>query len=160
MTLQVERLRELLDYNPDTGVFRWKLATAHRTKVGEVAGTKTPDGYIRIQIDRKIYRAHRLAWFYVHGVWPNNFIDHIDRNRANNWLSNLRDVTASQNMRNCGLRRTNTSGHKGVSYWAHRKLWAAQIRLNNKNKLLGMFDTPDAAAEAYKNAAAAHNLEY
>lgn len=160
MILQADRLRELLHYDPDTGIFRWLVASANRIKINSVAGTKSSKGYLRIQIDRKIYPAHRLAWVYVYGAWPKGFIDHINRDRADNRLCNLRDATASENMRNCGVRKNNTSGYKGVSYWAHKKLWAAQIRLNNKNTLLGMFDTPEAAAAAYKTAAITHNLEH
>jgi len=160
MTIQVSRLRELLHYDPDTGVFTWIKTAAHRVPAGTVAGALSNKGYLRIQIDRKIYPAHRLAWLYVHGTWPRGFVDHINRNRVDNRISNLRDVNASQNVRNCGLRATNTSGYKGVSYWTERKKWAAQIRLNGKNKLLGMFATPEEASAAYKKAAETANLEH
>jgi hypothetical protein len=160
MMIQLERLKNILSFNPDTGIFVWKESTAHRTKVGSVAGAVSVKGYVKIQVDRRLYAAHRLAWFYHYGEWPDGIVDHINRNRSDNRIANLRVVSASQNMRNCGLRSTNTSGYKGVSYFAHRKKWAAQIRIHGENWVVGMFDTPEAAAAAYKNAAEANGLEY
>jgi hypothetical protein len=158
--LTQERLRHVLDYDPETGVFIWCVATSQRTKIGSIAGGKDSYGYFHVQIDSKCYKAHRLAWLYVYGVWPVGVIDHINRNREDNRIANLRDVTASQNMRNCKIRKTNTSGYKGVSYLAAKKRWAAQIYLTGKNTLLGLFDTADAAAQAYVATAKAHGLEY
>lgn len=86
--LTVERLRELLDYDPETGVFRWK-EPRRKCRVGEVAGSLRKDGYVKIQVDGRFYQAHRLAWLCVYGVWP-SAIDHIDGNRANNAIANLR----------------------------------------------------------------------
>jgi hypothetical protein len=160
MIVQLERLKELLDYDARTGIFTWKKAAANRTVVGSIAGTFTVKGYVKIQIDRRMYSAHRLAWFYFYGTWPDGIIDHINRNKKDNRIINLRVVSASQNMRNCDLRATNTSGHKGVSYFAHRRKWAAQIRIHGKNWVVGMFDTPEAASAAYKNAAESNGLEY
>jgi hypothetical protein len=144
-----ERLKSLLTYDPDTGEFCWRAATAIRTKVGSVAGTVSNRGYTRIQIDRRIYLAHRLAWLYTYGEWPKGVVDHINQNKSDNRLNNLRDVSLSVNARNCKLQKNNSSGYKGVSYWTHRRKWAAQIRTEGKNKLLGMFDTPTEAANAY-----------
>ena len=144
-----DRLKSLLTYDPDTGEFRWKIATARRTKIGCLAGAISNKGYMRIQVDRRIYSAHRLAWLYTYGVWPTGVIDHINQNKDDNRLCNLRDVSLSVNARNCKLQKNNSSGYKGVSYWAHRRKWAAQIRTEGKNKLLGMFDTPAEAANAY-----------
>ena len=160
MTLTLNRLKELLSYDPDTGAFTWIKASACRTIVGSVAGTLNSKGYVKIQVDKKLYPAHRLAWLYYYGEWPDNFVDHINRNKSDNRISNLRVVSASVNMRNCGLRSTNTSGFKGVSYFAHRRKWAATIRLHGKSCVLGMFDTPEAASAAYINAAEANGLEY
>lgn len=160
MTLTADRLRDLLHYDPDTGLFIWRQSAARRIKVGSPAGTVSRKGYVKIQIDRKVYSAHRLAWLYIHGRWPEHSIDHINRVRSDNRAVNLRDATDSQNARNCGIRKTNTSGYKGVSYWRKSKKWAAQIYLQGKNTLLGLFDTPEMAAEAYASAAKKHNLEW
>lgn len=156
----LDRLKELLNYEPHTGHFTWRKASARRTIVGSLAGTISTKGYVKIQIDRKLYPAHRLAWLYVYGEWPDNFIDHINRDKSDNRIANLRVVSASVNMRNCGLRSTNTSGFKGVSYIAYRRKWVATIRLHGKNCVLGKFDTPEAASAAYVSAAEANGLEY
>jgi hypothetical protein len=154
-----ERLKSLLTYDPDTGEFRWRAATAIRTKVGSVAGAISNRGYVRIQIDKRIYPAHRLAWLYTYGEWPKGVVDHINQNKSDNRLDNLRDASLSINARNCKLRKNNSSGYKGVSYWARRRKWAAQIRVEGKNKLLGMFDTAADASAAYVSFAQSRGME-
>jgi len=133
------RLKEFLDYNIDTGIFKWKIKPAKKVNIGAVAGHVAKDGYIRIRIDKKIYLAHRLAWLYMYGYFPENFIDHIDRNPSNNRISNLREITNSCNIRNTGQRKNNTSGIKGV-YWNKRdNKWQAQIMINKRGINLGSF---------------------
>lgn len=148
--LTQKRLKEVLNYCPETGVFTRKIRTSNRVKVGAPAGCTTSQGYVAIRVDRRRYKAHRLAWLYVHGVWPNNDIDHDDRDRSNNRIDNLRDVTHKQNHENTGLRDDNTSGFRGVSSEPRTSKWVARIMHHGKQVNLGTFPTPESASEAYE----------
>lgn len=150
-------LRERLDYDPDTGIFRWKPISAGRnskhwnaTKAGSIAGSKNGKGYIYIYLDRYAHRAHRLAWLYVYGSLPRFEIDHIDRRRDNNRISNLRDVPSLVNVLNRDVRKSE-SGVDGVT----RKIrkdntvsWKAKFDNNH----LGTFATADEAIAARRAA--------
>jgi hypothetical protein len=145
------RLKELLDYNPDTGIFVWKVAR-QRIRVGSVAGTKNQDGYIEIKIKGKIYKAHRLAWLYIYGVWPAE-IDHRFHDRSDNRIAELRDVTESGNQQNL-IKATvrSVSGLLGVCcsvYKNGKPRYQAMIMVKNKGKYLGTYPTPEAAHQAY-----------
>lgn len=152
--LTADRLRELLSYEPDSGVFRWKVDRAsHKAKAsaGSVAGRKGVR-YVVIGIDRKFYRAHRLAFLYMTGNWPDREVDHKDRNGFNNTWSNLRDVTHKENSENLSLSKANKSGHRGV-YWDKTNLrWRASIMHNGKSRALGRFATIDEAVAARASA--------
>lgn len=100
--LTVVQLKELLHYNPETGVFTWARSVGQRARIGRVAGSKVPSGYIKISVSKRVYSAHRLAWLYMTGSWPENEIDHVDNNPSNNAFSNLRAATKSQNAQNRG----------------------------------------------------------
>ena len=139
-----DRVQELLDYDPATGEFYWRESRG-RMRAGAVAGHIRPDGYIQLAVDQKLYKAHRIAWFYVHGYFPEHQIDHIDRDPANNKIENLREVSRTCNMRNCGNRTDNTSGVKGVSWAKRTGNWYAQIRVNNRSFNLGHYDDFDDA---------------
>lgn len=145
--LSLSRLRELLDYNRHTGEWTWLVDRNGQVKAGDQAGTLNPDGYVQIRVDRKLYMAHVLAWFYSFGQWPKNQIDHADRTRSHNWLNNLRQATGVQNLGNSEKRKHNTSGFKGV--YRDGKKWCAEIA----HIKLGRFDTPEAASAAYAEAA-------
>jgi hypothetical protein len=145
------RVREVLDYDPQTGIFTWKTMLAHRRKAGTTAGSKLPHGYTEIGLDNVSYLAHRLAWFWMTGEWPDGQVDHIDLDRSNNAWSNLRVATHRQNVYNSSLRRNNTSGHKGVI--RRKYAWHARIMANRKLHLLGDFKTKEEAIEAYQDAA-------
>lgn len=160
-TLSQERLREVLHYDPETGAFRWLVANSVRVRVGDAAGIKKlGHEYARITIDGKTYLAHRLAWFYVFGVWPKQFLDHADMNRHNNRISNLREATKAQNMQNKGMTSRNRSGVKGVSWSKQNKNWQAQCTVNGKHVHLGHFETIDEAALAYRTFAAVAHGEF
>ena len=143
-----ERLRALLHYDPETGVF-----VRRTTRPGAVAGCLRNDtGYLVMNIDRRQYYLHRLAWLYMHDRWPQGVTDHINRVRTDNRIANLREVTRGQNNQNSGLRADNTSGHVGVSWIARVKKWIAQIIVDGKHRHLGYFTDLDAAVAARKAA--------
>lgn len=146
-TLTADRLKELLNYNPDTGVFIW-AKNRRKRKRGEVSGSWHKDGYRKIKVDGRDYQAHRLAWLYVTGEWPQFTIDHIDGNRGNNVWRNLRDVPHAVNQQNRKThQKSSTNGFMGVTRSGKR--WTARIRLNGERKGLGVFDTPELAHNAY-----------
>ena len=146
--LTQERLKELLSYDPATGVFRWRVSLSNRAPSGSVAGCIRPDGYVQIMIDGKHYLAHRLAWLYVHGELAPQ-LDHADGNPSNNRISNLRPATQSQNNGNARKRSDNTSGKKGVSWHKRDKKWQSRIKHNGRQIYLGYFETAKAAHAAY-----------
>ena len=145
-------LKQILDYDPEKGIFRWKIQPRYtRINIGDIAGTLRPDGYIIIRINGKNYLAHRFAWFYMTGQWPLNQIDHINQIKNDNRISNLRDLTHQENSFNRGEQKNNTSGFKGVSEIPSGK-WKAQIQVNGKKIYLGLFNTREAASMAYQKA--------
>jgi len=146
--LTQERLKELLEYNPDTGDFTRKSTVGGKVS-GTVCGHRQPNEYVYIAIDYKLYLAHRLAWLYIHGEWPENDIDHINQVKYDNRRVNLRACTRSQNAVNRGIQSNNTSGYKGVFWHNKNKKWRATI--NHKGKLfsLGCFDDIKEAAKAW-----------
>lgn len=158
--VSLERLKELLDYNPETGFFRWKIRRSWVAKPGSIAGTRTKRGYVAITIDQKIYMAHNLAWFYHYGEWPKTELDHRDTDGMHNAIDNLREATSSQNKTNQKVRRTNTTGFKGVSKKAGSIGYQAKITVRGKQIHLGYFETPEEAHEAYVSAANANFGEF
>jgi len=145
--LTLERLKELLTYDPETGDFKRTTVRGGR-KVGSTAGTVI-HGYICIGVDCRVFQAHRLAWFYTHGVWPKGELDHINRNRSDNRIVNLRETTKQQNQYNASTRQDSTSGFKGVYFEKESKRWKAQGVLDKKRINIGRFSTPEEAARAY-----------
>lgn len=145
-----KQIRELFLYNQHTGILRWrkKYGTA---KKGDEAGYIQKDGYGYVGINKKKYFTHRIIWCGVYGYFPENDIDHIDRIRHHNWLSNLREVSKQCNSRNTGNFKNNTSGVKGVHLVKETNKWKAVITLNNKKKYLGIYDQfHDAVIARYK----------
>ena len=151
--ISADLVQELLSYNASTGVFTWRERRGGRATAGSVAGTYDGKGYVAIRIGRKSYRAHRLAWLYVTGEWPPNQVDHRNGNRADNWWTNLRLATNSQNAHNCGKRRHNTSGVKGVYWHTQSGCWRAEIRHGGRKRYLGSFADKETAHAAYVAAA-------
>lgn len=155
-----KRLREVLNYDPKTGVFRWRVSKARSVKVGEIAGHVNDRGYVKITLDRATYRAHRLAWLYVYGKWPSEHIDHINGITDDNRISNLRQATRAQNMHNSRRPKNNTSSFKGVYWRKDRSKWAAMIGICRKRIFLGYFDCKHEAYAAYCKAAEKHHGEF
>lgn len=147
MKMTAQRLRELLNYDPTTGIFRW-LVSGHGVKAGDVAGYLQSNGYRQIKIDGRKYLASRLAWLYAHGVWPKGQIDHKNGIHNDGRLENFRDVTHAGNMQNQRLAHSNSkTGFLGVS--PHLGKFKAQIKLGGKGRYLGLFTTPDEAHAVY-----------
>ena len=151
-TLTQERLKEVLHYSRETGIFTW-LITANRNgaAIGDEAGWLRDNGYRMIAINGVDYRAHRLAWFYIYGEWPEQ-IDHKDHIRRHNWIDNLRDVSSSENGKNQSIPKRNKSGIIGVRWHAQKCKWHAQIGVDMKKIHLGYFTCIEDAAEARKEA--------
>lgn len=157
--LRQERLKEMLEYSPETGVFTWKKSSG-RVKAGAKAGWTTHNGYLKIAIDKVEYTAHRLAWFYTYNKWPTEDLDHINGERQNNKLSNLREATRSQNLQNKGKQCNNTSGFIGVSYNKSRGKWDARLKVCGKQICLGLFETAEEASKAYETESSKHFKEF
>lgn len=158
--LTASMVRELLNYEPETGRFIYKR-DVRRIKSGSEAGCIEPkNGYRIIGIRGHNYHAHRLAWLVTHGHWPKEQIDHINGTPADNRIANLREATPSQNMWNSARPKNNTSGVKGVSWSAVYSKWAAAIKVERRNINLGMFATKQEAAEAYRAAARKFHGEF
>jgi|LakMenEpi03Aug12_release.lakeMendotaPanAssembly.Ray.scaffolds.fasta_scaffold710345_2 hypothetical protein len=161
-SLQV--LNELFRYEADTGSIFWR-AKRGKIRAGQPAGTIGESGYLRIAftINKKycVFNAHRIIWYIATGQDPLGFqIDHIDGNRLNNRIANLRLASNADNQRNRGASPKNTSGYKGVSYHKQTGRWCSAIKYNNKQIWLGRFDCPELAHMAYCKAAAELHGEF
>ena len=150
--MQMEHLKTHLHYDPETGVFTWKRPTSNRVKVGSQAGRLRKDGYVTIGFNGQRFQAHRLAWLYTYGNWPAREIDHINRNRQDNRIVNLRDATRSENALNAGPRVSSSSGIRGVSWDKLCSRWRVQLRINGKQTYVGVFKTLEEATSAYEKA--------
>ena len=144
-------LKEILHYDPETGIFKW-LKSRGGVKAGSVAGSVDVQGYKLIMVKCKSYRAHRLAWFYIHGEFPPAGLDHKNRDRADNRISNLRPATQAENLQNLSISKNNTSGHAGVFWNSPRQKWGARMSLKNKTRFLGHFNNIEDAIAARKAA--------
>jgi hypothetical protein len=133
-----EKLKEILDYNPDTGIFTWKVPR-RKIKVGDNAGYINEAGYVRLTISHKKYLAHRIAWLYVYGSIP-KYIDHINGITTDNRICNLREATHSENMCNRKVHSNNKSGIRNVVFCKKNKKWRVRLRFNNNIINIGYFD--------------------
>ena len=153
--LTQEYLLSVLEYHEDTGHFTWKKKTASSVKIGEIAGGINSNGYWRISLLNRKWMAHRLAFLYVNGEFPNHEIDHLNHRPDDNRWCNLREVTHQENSKNQKLRTTNKSGFTGVLFDKNR--WRAEITVSGKNKFLGYYNTIYGAITARKIAEVEHN---
>jgi len=149
------QVRELLNYDPHTGLFTWKIGRPG-TRLGSLAGTLTKDGYVMLSANGAKVFAHRAAWLLMHNTWPKAEIDHINGVRNDNRIENLRDVSPSVNQQNVRrARRDNKSGFLGVT--RQKNLWTSQLTIRGKTLHLGLFRTPEEASEAYLKAKREHH---
>ena len=149
--LSLEQLKSLLHYSKETGIFVWReCESVKRNFRGKEAGTINGRGYSQISVRGKLYLAHRLAWFYATGRWPENEIDHINQVKTDNRFSNLRDVTRSQNEWNQSIPRHNTSGFLGVHFIKSEGKWRARAWHDGRIKTIGRFRTAKEASDAYE----------
>lgn len=147
-------ISEVLRYEPKTGMLFWVAPPKRgRAKPGEEAGCVTLTGYRQVGFRRRYYRAHRIAWLLSTGSWPSELIDHVNGDKLDNRLGNLREATHAQNMANMRRPSTNVVGKKGVSFHRPTGRWQARIKADGKQRHIGFFDTPDAAHSAYCAAA-------
>jgi hypothetical protein len=143
--LTQERLKEVLCYNPMTGVFT-RAKAVKQTKIGDIAGSRNTKGYLHIMIDNKFYTAHRMAFLYMLGYFPESDVDHKNGVRDDNRWCNLRSVSRSCNMQNCKIRSSNWSGFNGVTWSARDKKWRSQITISDRHIYLGSHDDKISAA--------------
>jgi len=147
------QLKEQLHYNPDTGIFTNRVYRSGRALKGAIAGhICNTHGYVIIKINEKRYQAHRLAWLYMYGNFPKDDIDHINHNRADNQIVNIRAVSRQENLRNKSKSKNNTSGVIGVSWSKNAKKWYAKIAVFYKQIHLGYFTDKSDAVNARKEA--------
>jgi len=156
--LSQKTLKELLYYNPETGIFRWKVRRGSRGKIGAIAGSIDSKGYRRTGISGYVYATHRLVWFYMNGEWPLDQIDHINGDKMDNRIINLRLVSNLENSKNQRLRSTNTSGFNGVVWHKAGRKWHTSIWVGGKNIYLGLFSKFDDAVAARRKANENHRF--
>ena len=151
--LTIDRVKQALEYSNTTGQFKWTSKKSSTVRDNRIAGTQMKNGYIAIVLDNHRLLAHRLAWFYTHGVWPEKQIDHINGIRDDNRIVNLRladQAINSQNLRKAQPR--STTGFLGVFPWGRTGRFLARIHANGKYHKIGVFDTPEQAHQAYLTA--------
>lgn len=160
--LSYEEVAKLLAYNSETGVLKWKVRASSRAGPGDIAGSLHRFGYMVIRVNNKAYKAHRIAWLIHYKEWPGTQVDHINGDKADNRLANLRLATASQNQQNRAIDRDNILGYQGVTIKSGGRLkrtrYQAQIQVDKVHRYLGVFDTPEEAHAAYLKAKAELHL--
>lgn len=145
---EINSIKKSLNYNPETGIFTWKLDKNQFAKKGSIAGCYDKDGYLIIKCG-KTYKAHRLAWLYTYGEWPKGQIDHINGVRDDNRIENLREVTNRQNCQNWGIHREGSL--VGAQYHKASRKWRSRIYYKGINYYLGLYITKEEAYNAYNN---------
>lgn len=143
------RVKELFKYDPNTGIITNRVYRGSRAVKGAIAGTIDTKGYLKIKFDGWTQSAHRIAFFYYYGYLPDQ-IDHINGNKNDNKIANLRSCTDAENQHNRKTTKTNTSGYKGVSFCGKMKMWKSYVTNNKKRYHLGYFTYKQNAALASK----------
>lgn len=154
-----QKLKELVNYDKNTGIFTWKKRTSNRVKVGDVIGNLHNCGYIEMRVDKTRILAHRLAWLYTYGYIP-QIIDHIDGNKQNNKICNLREATHKTNAYNSKIRSDNKSGVRCVSWDKTRNSWEIRLKIDGKLKHYGNYKYLDDAKEAADKIRMLHHKEF
>ena len=152
------KLKSQLSYNPSTGVFNWLKGKQGRSTKKPAGSIHKSLGYSRIMLDGELYYAHRLAWLFVNGKMPKEEIDHINKQRHDNSINNLREVSNGENLRNQSMQKRNTSGVTGVRWESNRKKWLAQIGVNGSTIKLGRFKQLSDAKKAREDAELKYNF--
>ena len=158
--LTAQRVRELLDYSPNSGLLTWRVTLPHcKHKPGDVAGCVATDGYVVVGVDCWYYKAHRLIWLHVHGDWPAQCVDHMNGNRSDNRLCNLRSACKSMNVQNVhGASKRSQSGLLGVRKYG--KKWRSAIMVDGRIQHLGTFEAPELAQNAYLEMKRKHHVGF
>ena len=152
MKLTQERLKQVVSFEPTTGIFI-RILKAKRAVVGKELGYKKSNGYIALSIDGQKYFAHRIAWLYVYGEFPKHDIDHIDGDRTNNKIKNLRDVSRTENLQNLKIAKSHNKSTGVLGAYLHNcGKFMSRIKVNKKDVYLGLFDTVEQAQQAYLTA--------
>ena len=159
MLTQAE-LKEYLYFNPESGIFTHIKTRSGAVKTGSIAGYSNPKGYVTIEIKGSAYQAHRLAWLYTYGAMPNLHIDHINQIKSDNRIINLREATNAENKRNVGIKSTNKTGFKGVSFHKMSGKYQSHACFNGKGYYLGLYLTPEEASNAYQDFTLMHYGEF
>jgi hypothetical protein len=146
----LEYIRSVLDYDPETGIFKWKARVANCLHPGAIAGHIRDDGYRVIKFNHKALKAHRIAWLLTYGEWPKQDIDHINGIPGDNRICNLRDI--SHRMNGCNRKENREGKLAGASYHKKARKWAAQLKVKDKVIHLGLFPTMEEAHQAYMKA--------
>jgi hypothetical protein len=155
--LSIDYLREIFSCDADRGLLFWKLGTG-RVVAGSVVGCKSKDGYVVAGHNGRQYRVHRIIWALHYGAWPERDLDHINRNKSDNRIVNLRPCDDARNQWNVSA-RVGVSAYKGVG--RHKGKWRARIRVGDGRRIeLGAFATEEDAAEAYRKAALIYHGEF
>lgn len=150
--LDLNELRNLLNYNPETGILSWRI-DRNVIKAGEPIGSLHHSGYLVFKFKKRQYLVHRIIWFGMTGKWPDDQIDHIDTIKTNNKWNNLREASHTENQRNKNINKANnTSGYKGVTWHKKRQKWRADIKVNGKSLTIGSFDNILDAVKAREEA--------
>jgi hypothetical protein len=142
-----ELVKSLFDYDSNTGVFKRKVTVSNNAKAGQIINKTDFEGYLKVAINKKSFKVHRLIWIYLYGEFPKDTIDHINGIRHDNRIENLRECTAAENLQNKKFFKNNTTGYKGVVKKGNK--FVAQIGFNGKCKHLGYFFKAEDAHKAY-----------